>query len=155
LTFCSAANVIEHCGAIPVLIDVDTNTLNLDLNHLSHVISELPAPLAAVMPVHYGGLPCDLDRLALIAQTVAAPIVEDAAHALGASFRGYPIGSTVDRQVPTLTAFSFYATKNLTTGEGGMLLGPTDLIDRSRELALHGIGRPAWSRYQAGGSWYY
>jgi dTDP-4-amino-4,6-dideoxygalactose transaminase len=155
LTFCSAVNVIEHVGATPVLVDVNPNTLNVDVDHLAAVISELPVPPAVLMPVHYGGLPCDLDRIAKIARDVGAAILEDAAHAFGASWNGHPIGATLDHGVGTLTAFSFYATKNLTTAEGGMVVGPTELINRARELALHGLGRAAWNRYQASGTWFH
>ncbi|MFN8707807.1 MAG: DegT/DnrJ/EryC1/StrS family aminotransferase, partial [Planctomyces sp.] len=96
------------------------------------------------------GHPAELDALREIAESNGIHLIEDAAHAVGAEFRGEPIGS-----FPNLTAFSFYATKNLTTGEGGMLTGDPSLLDRARILGLHGMNKEAWSRYSAGGKWAY
>jgi dTDP-4-amino-4,6-dideoxygalactose transaminase len=103
-----------------------------------------------VLAVHYAGHPADLDPIEDIAQRHGLSVIEDAAHALPASYKGRLIGSG-DNPV----AFSFYATKNLTTGEGGMLTGSPELVARARTLGLHGMSRDAWKRYGHGGSWFY
>jgi dTDP-4-amino-4,6-dideoxygalactose transaminase len=105
----------------------------------------------AIMPVHYGGHPCDMDAILATAAGRDLPVVEDAAHAIGAAWRGRPIGS-----LGTATAFSFYAIKNLTTGEGGAVVTQDPaLYERMSLLALHGMNRDAWKRYTATGAWYY
>ena len=105
----------------------------------------------ALMPVHIAGLPCDLRALATIAARRRVPVVEDAAHAIGASIGRRAIGALSE-----MTCFSFYATKNLTTGEGGMVtLDDRALADRLRRLSLHGLTRDAWKRYTRAGSWRY
>ncbi len=147
-TFCATANVIEHVGAKPVLVDVETDTLNLDPAAVQAAISPRTR---ALLPVHYGGHPCEMDALMELARRHELKVVEDAAHALGASFRGRPVGSIGDA-----TAFSFYAIKNLTTGEGGAVTGDgEELFEKMTILSLHGINRDAWKRYAATGSWYY
>jgi dTDP-4-amino-4,6-dideoxygalactose transaminase len=147
MTFCACANVIEHLGATPVLADVEPDTLNLSPKAVEAAFSPRTR---AVLAVHYAGHPVDLDPIQEIARSHGAAVIEDAAHALPASYKGRMIGSG-DNAV----AFSFYATKNLTTGEGGMLTGPTELIARARTLGLHGMSRDAWKRYGQGGSWFY
>jgi dTDP-4-amino-4,6-dideoxygalactose transaminase len=147
MTFCACANVIEHLGATPVLVDVEPDTLNLCPKAVDAAITPRTR---AVLAVHYAGHPADLDPIEDIAKRHGAAVIEDAAHALPASYKGKLIGSG-DNPV----AFSFYATKNLTTGEGGMLTGTTDLIARARTLGLHGMSRDAWKRYGPGGSWFY
>ena len=103
------------------------------------------------MPVHFGGQPCDMDRIHEIARQHDLRVVEDAAHSLPASYKGRPIGALSD-----LTCFSFYATKTITTGEGGMVTTNSDeYAERIRIMSLHGISRDAWKRYTAEGSWYY
>jgi perosamine synthetase len=105
----------------------------------------------AIVPVHFGGHPCDMDALGAFAAARKLAMMEDAAHALPASYRGRPIGSLSD-----LTVFSFYATKNLTTGEGGMVTTESEALqDRVRSRRLHGMTRDAWKRYTAEGSWRY
>jgi len=105
----------------------------------------------AIMPVHFGGQPCDMDRIHEIARQHDLHVVEDAAHSLPASYKGRPIGALSD-----LTCFSFYATKTITTGEGGMVTTNSDeYAERIRIMSLHGISRDAWKRYTAEGSWYY
>src|SRR5262249_50548717 len=105
----------------------------------------------AVIPVHYAGQPCDMDPILEIARTRGIAVVEDAAHAAGARYRGRPIGSHGDA-----VCFSFYATKNLTTGEGGMVTTSNgDLAARMKTLSLHGMSHDAWRRYSHAGSWYY
>jgi dTDP-4-amino-4,6-dideoxygalactose transaminase len=147
LTFAASVNVIEHVGATPVLVDVEPDTLNIDPRKVQQAVT---SATKAVIAVHYAGHPVELDALRTIAQTHGLHLIEDAAHAVGAEYRGQLIGSGEN-----LTAFSFYATKNLTTGEGGMLTGRQDLLDRCRVLSLHGMNREAWSRYSAGGKWAY
>ena len=146
-TFAATANVVALVGARPVFADVEPDTLNLDPSNAN---ARLCARTKAVIPVHYGGQPCDLDALAERAHAHGAFLLEDAAHAFGAEYRDRRIGST------GTAAFSFYATKNLTTGEGGMVTtDDSDLADRLRLLRLHGISRDAWKRYTVAGDWYY
>ncbi len=147
LTFCACANVIEHVGATPVLVDVEPDTLNLDPTAVEAVVT---SRTRAILAVHYAGHPVDLDPIRDIASRHRLALIEDAAHALPASYKGRMIGSGANP-----TAFSFYATKNLTTGEGGMLTGSPDLVARARRLGLHGMSRDAWKRYGQGGSWFY
>jgi dTDP-4-amino-4,6-dideoxygalactose transaminase len=147
LTFCSTVAVIEHVGARPVLADVQPDTLNLDPGRVAAVVTPRTK---AILPVHYGGHPCDLDALREIATAHGLAIIEDAAHALPARYKGRWIGSGTN-----LVAFSFYATKNLTTAEGGMLTGDPERLRRGAVLGLHGMNRDAWKRYDKGGSWYY
>ena len=148
LTFCATVNVILQVGAQPVLADIGPD-LNLDPEAVKRALSPRTR---AVLPVHYGGLPCDMDAIWQTARTHGLRVVEDAAHAAGAMYREAPVGSGVSDAV----AFSFYATKNLTTGEGGMVTTPSaELAERMRVLCLHGISRDAWNRYSENGSWYY
>jgi dTDP-4-amino-4,6-dideoxygalactose transaminase len=148
LTFAATAAAIVHSGARPVLVDCTRDTLNIDP---ADVVRKLTPRTRAVVPVHFAGQPAPMDELVEIARQHRLKIVEDAAHALPASYRGHPIGSIGD-----LTAFSFYATKNLTTGEGGMLtLTDAALADRLRSRRLHGMSRDAWRRYSGQGSWRY
>ena len=160
LTFCSAVHVIEHVGATPVLADVEPDTLNLDPNAIRGQIErarkELGLRVKAIMPVHLYGHSCDRNSILKIAAEYHLAVIEDAAHALPATYQGHPIGSLSARDsVPVLTCFSFYATKNLTTAEGGMLVGHRGLLDQARRWSLHGMNRDAWKRYGAGGSWSY
>lgn len=147
VTFAATANVIEHVGARPVLVDVQADTFNMDPAAVERALSPRTR---AIMPVHFAGHPVDLDEVEAFAKARDLLVIEDAAHALPASYRGRTIGSG-DNPV----AFSFYATKNLTTGEGGMLTGNLDMIDRARVVSLHGMSRDAWRRYEASGTWYY
>jgi dTDP-4-amino-4,6-dideoxygalactose transaminase len=147
LTFCATANVVAHLGATPVLVDVDQDGQIA----AEAVEAALTARTKAIVPVHYAGQACDLDRMLEIAERHGLGVVEDAAHAAGAEYQGRKIG-THGRAV----AFSFYATKNMTTGEGGMITtGDETLAARLRRLALHGMSRDAWKRYTESGSWYY
>lgn len=147
MTFAASVNVIEHVGARPVLADVEPDTLNIDPAAVARAITPRTR---AVIPVHYAGHPAELDPLRVLAESHALTLVEDAAHALPACYRGVPIGAG-DNPV----SFSFYATKNLTTGEGGMLTGDEAFLDRARVVSLHGMSRDAWRRYDKGGSWRY
>jgi dTDP-4-amino-4,6-dideoxygalactose transaminase len=160
LTFCSGVHVIEHVGARPILSDVEPDTLNLDPGGIRERIArtekDLGLRVKAIMPVHLYGHPCDRDALLKIAAEHGLAIIEDAAHSLPAAYKGRPIGSlAASEKVPVLTCFSFYATKNLTTAEGGMLTGPKELLDQARRWSLHGMNRDSWKRYSAAGSWFY
>lgn len=147
LTFAATVNVIEHVGARPVLVDVEADTLNLDPQEVERAITE---KTKVILPVHFAGHPVDLDAINALAAAHGLTVLEDAAHAVGAKYRGKWIGSSDNP-----TSFSFYATKNMTTGEGGMLTGPAELIDQVRVISLHGMSHEAWNRYQKGGRWFY
>lgn len=162
MTFCSTIHVIEHVGARPFLVDVEPDTLNIDPVQVREVINQRMrnrrqlGRIKAILPVHLYGHPCDLDPLMEIAREYKLAIIEDAAHALPAKYKGRTIGSPGPYpEVPQLTCFSFYATKNLTTAEGGMLTGTPELVDEARIWSLHGMTRDAWKRYSSEGSWFY
>ena len=156
MTFCSCVHVIEHVGARPVLVDVEPDTLNIDPGGIAKALDSSPFNIRAILPVHLYGHPCDMDAIGEIARRHDLAIIEDAAHALPARYRGRRIGSPPEiRDLRGVTCFSFYATKNLTTAEGGMLTGPPDLVEEARLWSLHGMSRDAWRRYSAEGSWYY
>lgn len=140
LTFGATANVVEHVGARPVIVDVDGVTLCMDAGGVERALSPRTR---AIVPVHYAGLPCDLDALAGVAAGRGVVLIEDAAHAIGAEYGGRRIGSH-----SPLVNFSFYANKNLSTAEGGMVT--TDdaaLEEKLRVYHLHGLSRDAWKRY--------
>jgi len=130
------------------LLDVDAVSLCIDPADAERRITPRTR---AIMPVHFAGQPCDMDILHDLAKRCGLRVIEDATYALPASYRGIPVGA-----ISELTAFSFYATKTLTTGEGGMVTTENDaLATRMRMMRLHGIGRDAWKRYSAEGYWYY
>jgi dTDP-4-amino-4,6-dideoxygalactose transaminase len=144
ITFASTANVIVHRGAKPVFVDVEPSTLNLDASRLDAAITPRTR---AIVPVDFAGHPADLDDIMAIARRHSLVVIEDAAHAIGAEYRGRRVGSVAD-----MTAFSFYATKNITCGEGGALTtNNAAWADRIGIMALHGISRDAWKRYSAEG----
>ncbi len=144
ITFASTANVIVHRGASPVFVDVQPDTLNIDPAGIEAAIT---GRTKAIVPVDFGGHPCDLDPILEIARPRGLTVIEDAAHAIGAEYRGRRVGGIAD-----LTAFSFYATKNITSGEGGALTTDNaDWAERAGIMALHGISRDAWKRYSAEG----
>ena len=148
LTFCATVNVIVHQRANPVLADVEAGGFNLDP---AQIEPKITPRTRAIIPVDFGGQPCRYAEIMEIAHRHRLKVIEDAAHSIGASYRGQKVGSIAD-----ITAFSFYATKNITTGEGGMITTDDDaLADKMRILSLHGISRDAWKRYTAEGSWYY
>lgn len=162
MTFCSGIHVIEHVGARPILVDVEPGTLNIDPNKVREAAEraardpEKNGRAKAILPVHLYGHPSEMDTLIEIARDHQLAIIEDAAHSLPAKYRGRMIGSQEgSKGVSILTCFSFYATKNLTTGEGGMLTGPPVLVDDARLWSLHGMSRDAWKRYSRKGSWDY
>jgi dTDP-4-amino-4,6-dideoxygalactose transaminase len=148
MTFAATAEVIVHLGAVPVLVDCKPDNLTIDCNAVRAAISPRTK---AIVPVHYGGHPCDMDEVMGIARVLGLAVIEDAAHALPARYKGRIIGTIGD-----FTCFSFYATKTLTTGEGGMITtNRSDCVDRLRTLSLHGMSRQAWQRYMKEGDWYY
>jgi dTDP-4-amino-4,6-dideoxygalactose transaminase len=147
MTFCASVNVIEHVGATPILADVEADTLTLDPKKVAEKIT---SKTKAILPVHYAGHPTDMDPIMELAKQHNLIVIEDAAHSLPASYRGKKIGTIGD-----FASFSFYATKNLTTAEGGMLTGTPERLERARVISLHGMNRDAWKRYTAEGNWYY
>lgn len=156
ITFCATANVVVQLGATPVLVDVGED-LNIDPLAAEAAITP---KTRAIMPVHYGGQACDLEAIYRLAAAHGLAVVEDAAHAVATEYRGRRIGSAFDdrwaRPAGRATVFSFYAIKNLTTGEGGMVTtDDPQLAERCRRLSLHGMSRDAWQRYTNVGSWYY
>ena len=147
-TFTATAEVVLYFRARPVFVDVDPVTCNLDPQQLEKHITPRTR---AIMVVHMAGLPAEMDEILAIAHAHAIPVIEDAAHAFPAKYQGRTIGTISD-----MTAFSFYATKTLSTGEGGMLTTANpDYAERVAMMTLHGISRDAWKRYSAEGSWYY
>jgi dTDP-4-amino-4,6-dideoxygalactose transaminase len=178
-TFAATAEVIRYFDAAPVFVDVEPETFNIDTRKLAEVTAALknmsssasiflpPAlrnsaergklgSLKAIVPVHMAGNPCDMDAINAIADWHDIPVIEDAAHAYPTRYKGLPIGCSSNNRVRSATCFSFYATKTLTTGEGGMICtSDAAIAERCRIMALHGISKDAWKRYTAEGSWYY
>ncbi len=147
MTFTASVAAIEHVGARPILVDIEPDTMNMDPVLVAKAVTERTK---AVIAVHYGGHPCDLDALQAICNKNGLLLIEDAAHSLPAKYKGRMIGSGVNP-----VAFSFYATKNLTTAEGGMLTGNAPMIERAAIFSLHGMNRDAWKRNSKAGSWRY
>ncbi len=146
-TFAATAEVIRYMGAHPLFVDVRPDTLNLDVERVADALRR--ERVAAIMPVHMAGEPCEMNALREVAGDI--PIIEDAAHALPSRLGTKMIGS-----LSRFTCFSFYATKTLSTGEGGMITTDDDACaDRCRIMSLHGIDRDAWKRYTAEGNWAY
>lgn len=160
-TFAATAEVIRYFDAKPVLVDVDQRCLNIDPSQIEAAISPRTR---AIIPVHIAGLPSEMDAIATIAARHGLAIIEDAAHAFPTKYKNRLIGAPLPAPathrssfiIPHFACFSFYATKTLTTGEGGMICTDDDaLAERCRIMALHGISKDAWKRYTAEGSWYY
>ena len=154
LTFCSTVSTILHVGATPVLADIGDDG-NVDPDSIARRITDRTR---AIVPVHLGGLPCQMARIWKLAGERGLFVVEDAAHGAGSHYQGSPLGgfNKVCRARSDAAAFSFYATKNMTTGEGGMVTSEDEeLSERMRRLCLHGISNDAWGRYAERGSWYY
>ncbi len=148
ITFAATANVIVHVGATPVLADVCADDLNIDP---ADVARRITPRTRAIMPVHYGGQACRMDEILALARPRGIRVIEDAAHCAGSLYRGRPVGSLGDASV-----FSFYAIKNMTTGEGGMLT--TDdaaLAEEVRSLRNHGMDTNAWKRHAPGATLFY
>jgi dTDP-4-amino-4,6-dideoxygalactose transaminase len=154
MTFCATVQVILHVGAIPVLADIGPDG-NIDPEAIERRITRRTR---AIIPVHLAGLPCDMEAIWMLARKHGLAVIEDAAHAVGALRDGRPIGSAPKdgSHASDAVAFSFYATKNMTTGEGGMLTtNRPELAETAKVLALHGTSRDAWDRYTDRGNWYY
>lgn len=148
MTFPATAEIVCYFGAKPVIIDVDEGTLNISVEQIERAITK---KTKAIIPVHYAGQPCDLDEINDLAKKYNLRVLEDAAHSLPATYKGKKIGT-----VSEVTCFSFYATKTLSTGEGGMICtNNEELAERCAIMRLHGINRDAWKRYSESGSWYY
>jgi len=147
-TFAATAEVIINVNAKPVFIDVEKDTYNIDPTKIEEKITD---KTKAIIVVHYAGHACEMDKIMDIAEKYDLYVIEDAAHAIGSKYKNKIIGSIAD-----VTCFSFYATKNITTAEGGMITTNNgDLADKMRILSLHGISKDAWKRYSSEGSWYY
>jgi len=147
-TFISTANVILHVGAKPVFVDIRRDTFNIDVEKIEAAVTP---KTKAIIPVHYAGQPCEMDEIMEIARKHNLLVIEDAAHAVAAEYKEKKVGAIGD-----VTCFSFYATKNLVTGEGGMVTTDDgEVAERIRILSLHGMSKDAWKRYTAAGSWYY
>lgn len=154
-TFASTAEVVRYFGAQPRFVDILPDTLNIDPEAVRAAVN---GHTRAIIPVHFAGHPAEMEAIDEIASSHGLAVIEDAAHSLPASYRNQLIGSRRPSlgQVQHLVCYSFYATKTMTTGEGGMIC--TDdraLAERCRVMSLHGISRDAWNRYAADGSWYY
>lgn len=147
-TFIASVNTIIHCGAKPVLVDIDPRTLNIDVDRIEQAITPRTK---AIIPVHFAGYPCEMSAIMDFAKRHRLSVIEDAAHAVYTKYGEHLIGSIGD-----VTCFSFYATKNLSTGEGGMVTTANgELAEKMRVMSLHGMSKNAWNRYSDGGSWYY
>ena len=167
MTFAATAEVVRYQSAVPLLVDCDPVTLNMDLDDAERKLADLKAgrtpldPAAEVVgmiPVHVGGLMMDMAAVAELAARHGLWVVEDAAHALPAAFRHGPSGpwQRCGEKTSAVTCFSFYANKTITTGEGGMAVtADGGLADRMRQMSLHGLSHDAWKRYAGNGAWDY
>ena len=165
-TFTATANVIVHCGARPAFVDIRPDTYNIDADEIRRFINDrcewsprdrrlriaaTQKRVRAIIAVHFAGHPADMDAINALASEYKLVVIEDAAHALGGAYKGRNAGT-----LAAMACFSFYATKNISTGEGGMLTtNAPELARRIRVLSLHGISRDAWKRYGKEGSWRY
>lgn len=149
-TFVATAEVVTYFDAIPVLCDIEEETHNIDVNKIENLINE---KTKAIIPVHFAGQPCDMDEIYDIAKKYDLKIIEDAAHAIPSTYKGVKIGALKNTDV---TCFSFYATKTLSTGEGGMATTNNQNYAKNMKInRLHGISKDAWDRYTTKGAWYY
>jgi dTDP-4-amino-4,6-dideoxygalactose transaminase len=140
MTFCATVNAIIHAGAIPVLADVDSATMNIDPNQIE---AKITSRTKAILPVHFAGRPCEMDAICDIAQKHNLKIIEDCAHAIETEYHGRKAGTFGD-----FGCFSFYVTKNVVTGEGGMVLtNREEDAARIKTLGLHGMTKDAWKRF--------
>ena len=148
MTFCATANAIIHAGATPVPVDIDPVTLNLDPAKIEERITDRTR---AILPVHFAGRPCDMDAILDIANRHGLKVIEDCAHAIETEYHGQKAGTFGD-----FGCFSFYVTKNVATGEGGMVIAKSaEAIDRIKILSLHGMSRDAWHRFSDSGYKHY
>ena len=140
ITFCATANAVIHAGATPVPVDIDKDTLNIDYKQIESKITERTR---AIIPVHFAGRACEMNAIMAIAQKHGLKVIEDCAHAIETEFNGQKAGTFGE-----FACFSFYATKNVATGEGGMVIAKDpEAIDRIKILSLHGMSRDAWHRF--------
>ena len=147
-TFVSTAEVVTYFNATPVLCDVNYDDHNIDVTKIESLVTN---KTKVIIPVHFAGTPCDMDAIHAIAKKYNLKVIEDAAHAIPSEYKGRPVGTLSD-----ITCFSFYATKTLATGEGGMATTDNDDYALSmKRNRLHGISKDAWNRYTEKGSWYY
>jgi dTDP-4-amino-4,6-dideoxygalactose transaminase len=148
MTFAASGEVVRYFNARPVLVDVRADDHNVDVAAIERALSP---KTKAILPVHFGGTACDMDEISTLARAHRIPVIADAAHSFPCHYKGRNVGTLAD-----MTCFSFYATKTLTTGEGGAVVTENpEWADRMRIMSLHGISRDAWKRYTAEGSWYY
>lgn len=150
-TFTATAEVIRYMGADPVFVDIDPRTFNIDCGRIQECL-EQSSNIKAIIPVHFAGQSCDMDEIISLAGRHGLKVVEDAAHALPATYKQRIIGSDGD-----IAVYSFYATKTITTGEGGMIVtDDSKYAERIRTMRLHGINRDVFDRYTSSKpSWYY
>lgn len=147
-TFIATAEVVTYFNAIPVLCDIEETTHNMDVKKIESLITD---KTKAIIPVHFAGQPCDMEEISSIAKKHNLYVIEDAAHAFPSKYKEHYIG-----QLSDITCFSFYATKTLATGEGGMATTSNSEFAKSMKInRLHGISRDAWDRYTTKGSWFY
>lgn len=147
-TFTATAEVVRYFDATPILVDIDPDTFCIDPARIAQAISP---KTKAIIPVHFGGHAAEMDEITALARDNNLKVIGDAAHGFPGSYKGRPIGALGD-----VSALSFYATKTITTGEGGMLLTNDDAFEeRARIMSLHGMSRDAWKRYSGAGSWRY
>lgn len=154
MTFCATVHAILHVGARPVLADIGPDG-NISPDEIRRKIT---LRTRAIIPVHIAGLPCEMDEIRALARRNGVAVIEDAAHAAGARYRGRPVGAgPLNGELSSdAVVFSFYATKNLTTGEGGMVTTHLSNVAESvRSLSLHGLNHDAWNRYGDKGDWHY
>jgi dTDP-4-amino-4,6-dideoxygalactose transaminase len=145
MTFVATLNTIVHCGARPVLADIDAATLNIRVEEIE---ARLSPRTRAILPVHFVGQPADLDPILELASSRGIAVLEDAAHAVGAEYKGRRIGS-----FPSTSVFSFHPNKNMTTGEGGMIVTEDEeVFEKASLLKFHGMDREAWKRFAKAGS---
>lgn len=147
-TFAATSNILFHVGATPVFVDIDEKTFNIDT---AKIEAKITPRTKAIMPVHYGGQPVDMEKVVKLAKKYNLKIIEDAAHAIGAEYKGRRIGAIGD-----LTCFSFHPIKNISTGDGGMITTDNkDYAEKLMLLRLHGMSKEAWKRHAKAGSWKY
>lgn len=153
-TFASTAEVVEYFNAKPVFVDVNEDDLNINSYKIESIINE---KTKAILPVHMAGKAVNLEHVYDIANKYDLFVVEDAAHSFPTTYNGQFIGGhSKMREIPSTACFSFYATKTITTGEGGMICThDAKIADRCKRMALHGISKNAWNRYSSTGSWFY
>ncbi|MEO8430194.1 MAG: aminotransferase class I/II-fold pyridoxal phosphate-dependent enzyme [Acidobacteriota bacterium] len=145
LTFVATLNTIVHCGAVPVLVDIDADTLNI---RVEEIAARVGPKTKAIIPVHYVGQAADLDPILDLARSKGLAVLEDAAHAVGSEYRGRKIGSFA-----TTSVFSFHPNKNMTTGEGGMVItDDEEVFEKASLLKFHGMDRESWKRFSKAGS---